>query len=421
MHIAMGVLGGVRYLHSKAVWHRDLKPNNVLITFSAPSIRVCVADFGLACYGRPDDVLASSQDSDHNCTAMVCSDGYVPPELLLVRGSSKEQNYGAEVDVWSTGCICFELATLTPFIQMTDPTAQLACVLSRLSLTPDVIPNAARKSVRVVWAKTSTKPFGDELPQEPWIEVVASACAFDPASRGSAEHLWQLLARSSSVQEPCRHQPSEASTAAASVIIALPPPPSTVAGKLDLGARSCPRATMTLPNKETCNCSGNCKQAHHSRNGCDSRIVMAGGKYCAECVCEWLDCVRPRLKGLYCCRHSRIISTMCPSLRLMKAAGSLHERLVPCDVDDFVLHYPAIRLSFLETFIVAMVKEPSATTDYVTSLASSSAEQRLASAFHFQLLLRIVRSMAAGGQKPCELEQLSRQGDVCLCFVSGVC
>jgi hypothetical protein len=148
---------------------------------------------------------------------------------------------------------------------------------------------------------------------------------------------------------------------------------------------------------------------------------MAGGKYCAQCACEWLDCVKPRHKGLYCYRHGGIISTMGPSLRLMKAAGSLHERLVPCDVDDFVLHYPAIRSSFLETFIVAMVKEPSATTKYVTSLASTSAQERLDSAFHFQLLLRIVESMAAGEQKSCELQQLSRQGDACLYFVSGFC
>ena len=43
--MAQQIVQGMRYLHSKGVIHRDLKPDNLLLT-SSGEIRVC--DFGLA-------------------------------------------------------------------------------------------------------------------------------------------------------------------------------------------------------------------------------------------------------------------------------------------------------------------------------------------------------------------------------------
>lgn len=40
------ILSGVSYCHSHKVWHRDLKPQNVLVDTRNEAIKIC--DFGLA-------------------------------------------------------------------------------------------------------------------------------------------------------------------------------------------------------------------------------------------------------------------------------------------------------------------------------------------------------------------------------------
>ena len=42
------LLDGLSFLHSKRVIHRDLKPQNLLLTESSPSALVKIADFGFA-------------------------------------------------------------------------------------------------------------------------------------------------------------------------------------------------------------------------------------------------------------------------------------------------------------------------------------------------------------------------------------
>jgi serine/threonine protein kinase len=84
--------------------HGDLKPENVLASWPAtvsvayrtiehPDICFKIADFGLA------------RAAGAGCTGVVCSLQYRAPEV--VRGCC----YGTPVDVWSMGCMLFELAT----------------------------------------------------------------------------------------------------------------------------------------------------------------------------------------------------------------------------------------------------------------------------------------------------------------------
>ena len=89
----------MEFLHCKLFLHRDLKPQNILLT---PSIEIKITDFGLSRRFNP-------LKTDRRYTNEVVTLWYRCPELLL--GSTC---YGSEIDVWSLGCIMVELITRRP-------------------------------------------------------------------------------------------------------------------------------------------------------------------------------------------------------------------------------------------------------------------------------------------------------------------
>jgi serine/threonine protein kinase len=92
------VLQGLLHCHQRRIMHRDLKPSNLLIDESETAVKI--ADFGLArSFGLP---LKSY-------THEVVTLWYRAPEVLL--GSKV---YSTAVDVWSIGCILYELAHRKP-------------------------------------------------------------------------------------------------------------------------------------------------------------------------------------------------------------------------------------------------------------------------------------------------------------------
>lgn len=87
----------IYYCHSHRVLHRDLKPQNILLDKNG---LLKLADFGLArAFGLPM----------RSYTHQVVTLWYRSPEILL--GS---KNYGCPVDIWSIGCIYYEMITGKP-------------------------------------------------------------------------------------------------------------------------------------------------------------------------------------------------------------------------------------------------------------------------------------------------------------------
>merc|ERR1719283_609925 len=88
---------GIRFCHARRILHRDLKPQNILIS---DDHQVKIADFGLGReHGLPICEL----------THEVVTLWYRPPEILLGK-----KRYSGSCDVWGIGCILSEMATKSP-------------------------------------------------------------------------------------------------------------------------------------------------------------------------------------------------------------------------------------------------------------------------------------------------------------------
>ena len=96
--IVWQVLQGLLHCHQRRIMHRDLKPSNLLIDEAEKHVKI--ADFGLArSFGLPLKTY----------THEVVTLWYRAPEVLL--GSKV---YSTGVDMWSVGCILYELAHRKP-------------------------------------------------------------------------------------------------------------------------------------------------------------------------------------------------------------------------------------------------------------------------------------------------------------------
>jgi len=91
------LLRGLAYCHARRILHRDLKPQNLLISEVGD---LKLADFGLA---RAKSVPTKTYSNE------VVTLWYRPPDVLL--GSTE---YSGNIDMWGVGCIFFEMACGRP-------------------------------------------------------------------------------------------------------------------------------------------------------------------------------------------------------------------------------------------------------------------------------------------------------------------
>jgi calcium-dependent protein kinase len=89
----------VQHCHTLGIAHRDIKPDNFLLTQPGPGGVLKAADFGLSQFFRPG----------RNFKSLVGSAYYVAPEVLA-------RDYGPKADIWSLGvCLHILLSGEPPF------------------------------------------------------------------------------------------------------------------------------------------------------------------------------------------------------------------------------------------------------------------------------------------------------------------
>ncbi|XP_078010879.1 serine/threonine-protein kinase ULK2 isoform X3 [Phascolarctos cinereus] len=105
------IAAAMRVLHSKGVIHRDLKPQNILLSYasrrkpSVSGIRIKIADFGFARYLHSNMMAAT----------LCGSPMYMAPEVIM------SQHYDAKADLWSIGTVIYQCLVGKPPFQANSP------------------------------------------------------------------------------------------------------------------------------------------------------------------------------------------------------------------------------------------------------------------------------------------------------------
>eukprot|EP00607_Mallomonas_marina_P007496 CAMPEP_0182417084 /NCGR_PEP_ID=MMETSP1167-20130531/1500_1 /TAXON_ID=2988 /ORGANISM="Mallomonas Sp, Strain CCMP3275" /LENGTH=632 /DNA_ID=CAMNT_0024590377 /DNA_START=110 /DNA_END=2009 /DNA_ORIENTATION=- len=117
---AKQMLEGIRAMHSVGVFHRDLKPGNILVS---KDCQLRITDFGLARF--MDDLTLAGQNEKNPMTEYVVTRWYRCPELLL----APQRPYSEAVDIWSVGCILGELLHRKPLFPGKSHANQIQLIL----------------------------------------------------------------------------------------------------------------------------------------------------------------------------------------------------------------------------------------------------------------------------------------------------
>ncbi|MFK7822127.1 MAG: serine/threonine-protein kinase, partial [Planctomycetaceae bacterium] len=145
--IALQLCSGLQAIHDATIVHRDLKPSNICI--EADTSRVIILDFGLA---RSPFVGNSLTETGQ----ILGTPKYMSPE------QSRGQVAGIRSDLWSLGCILYEMTTGTPPFHGESATDVLASITRDEPLDPrqsaDVSPAFAELILRLLRKNPTDRP-----------------------------------------------------------------------------------------------------------------------------------------------------------------------------------------------------------------------------------------------------------------------
>ena len=149
LHVIGNLCKTLSYCHGKNVLHRDIKPENILVCVETDPVEVKLLDFGLACTYDP----RSSQGDTIAGTPL-----YMAPDVGL------GNRYDVRSEVYSLGCVMFELLTGHPPYEADTP-------LKLLKLHADA-------DIPLLSSKSTDTSFDSRLE-----EIVSKCMAKEPGAR----------------------------------------------------------------------------------------------------------------------------------------------------------------------------------------------------------------------------------------------
>ena len=119
--IGLEILAGLAVLHKKGIVHRDIKSKNIFLTRDS---HAKIGDFGISAYLNGKTI----QDKKEIGTLL-----YTSPEIC------KGEFYSVKTDIWSFGCLLYELCTYrTPFHGTSEETIINKILTSKQAPIPKI-------------------------------------------------------------------------------------------------------------------------------------------------------------------------------------------------------------------------------------------------------------------------------------------
>ncbi|XP_065849235.1 mitogen-activated protein kinase 9 [Euphorbia lathyris] len=174
------LLRGLKYIHTANVFHRDLKPKNILANADC-KLKIC--DFGLA------RVSFNDAPSAIFWTDYVATRWYRAPELC----GSFFSKYTPAIDIWSIGCIFAEMLTGKPLFPGKNVVHQLDLMTDLLGTPPPEsiarIRNEKARRYLSSMRKKQPVPYTQKFPHaDPLaLRLLERLLSFDPKDRPTAD------------------------------------------------------------------------------------------------------------------------------------------------------------------------------------------------------------------------------------------
>jgi eukaryotic-like serine/threonine-protein kinase len=143
LEITSGVLSALDYSHRAGIVHRDIKPANVMLT---PSGDVKVMDFGIA------RAVADASSAMTQTAAVVGTAQYLSPE------QARGETVDSRSDVYSTGCLLYELLTGRPPFVGDSPVSVAYQHVREPAAPPSSIDPDLPPEIDAIVMKALTKP-----------------------------------------------------------------------------------------------------------------------------------------------------------------------------------------------------------------------------------------------------------------------
>ncbi|KAI9278003.1 kinase-like domain-containing protein [Sporodiniella umbellata] len=154
------VLSALSHVHLHNVFHRDMKPENLLIDYTTGKPIIKLADFG----------LARETKSRPPYTEYVSTRWYRAPEVLL-----RSTEYSSAVDLWAIGTIFAELITLEPLFPGDSEVDQIRLICEILGSPGNRMMPTQKKNTRTVEKRPSPGFARKKKPVEPVETIVTNS------------------------------------------------------------------------------------------------------------------------------------------------------------------------------------------------------------------------------------------------------
>ncbi|XP_072545940.1 MAPK/MAK/MRK overlapping kinase-like isoform X2 [Salminus brasiliensis] len=159
------------HMHSNGIFHRDVKPENILIKHDVLKL----ADFGScrSVYSKPPH------------TEYISTRWYRAPECLLTDGY-----YSLKMDIWSAGCVFFEIMSLNPLFPGSNEVDQVSKIHDVLGTPESTVLQKFKQSRAMHFDFLPRKGCGlsQLIPRcsAPSLSLLYQMLAYDPDERISA-------------------------------------------------------------------------------------------------------------------------------------------------------------------------------------------------------------------------------------------